>query len=141
MITDLIRDSVTRSEHLDSGTIDDALGTAKPALLALTAGGHLDSDPIVVVAAQLHLSITTVTGDGSLHLEENLGAVPGAATATDWTLYLPPSPPLAAMVEATAAKHPNLSAAEPPESRVEDRAADRSAAAAIDFDALAERER
>jgi hypothetical protein len=136
-ISDLIRDTLTRSDKLEETTIDDALATAKPALLALTAGGHLDDEPIVVVAGQMHLSITTVSGDGALTLEENLDAVPGAASASEWTLYLPTPAPLTEMVGAVAKKHPNLSSDEPPEDAKAP--ADRSAAA-VDLDALARRE-
>jgi hypothetical protein len=135
-IEDLIRDSLTRSDKLDAGTIDDALATAKPALLALTAGGHLDRDAVVVVAAQLHLSITTVTGDGALSLEENLVAVPGAASATEWTLYLPTPAPLGELVTTVAAKHPNLSVETPPADA--ESTSDRSAAT-VDLGAFARR--
>jgi hypothetical protein len=137
VIADLIRDSLTRSDKLDVATIDDALTTAKPALLALTAGGHLDRDALVVIAAQMHLSITTVSGDGALSLEENLAAVPGAASATEWLLYLPTPAPLTDMVTVIADKHANLSAAEPPEDA--ETTTDRTAAA-VDLDALARRE-
>lgn len=136
-ISDLIRDTLSRSDKLDTVTIDDALATAKPALLALTAGGHLDGEPLVLVAGQMHLSITTVTGDGALTLEENLDAVPGAASASEWTLYLPTPAPLTEMVSAIAKKHPNLSSDEPPDDA--EAPADRSAAA-VDLDALARRE-
>lgn len=137
VISDLIRDTLTCSEKLDSATIDDALVTARPALLALTSGGHLDRDPLVVVAAQLQLSITTVTGDGALMLEENLDAVPGAASEEDWTLYLPPSPPLGALVESIASGHPNLSAEAPPKN-VEQ--SSHPNLAAVDLDALLRRQ-
>jgi hypothetical protein len=137
VMSDLVRDSLSRSDKLDLTTIDEALATAKPALLALTAGGHLDRDSVVVVAAQMHLAITTVTGDGALTLEENLDAVPGAAAATEWTLYLPTPAPLTAMVTSVAKKHPNLSTSEPPEDA--EPASDRSVAA-VDLDALARRE-
>jgi hypothetical protein len=136
-IEDLIRDSLTRSDKLDAGTIDDALATAKPALLALTAGGHLDRDALVVVGAQLHLSITTLTGDGALSLAENLAAVPGAASATEWMLYLPTPAPLGELVAAVAAKHPNLTVETPPVDA--ESTADRSAAT-VDLGALARRE-
>jgi hypothetical protein len=137
VIGELVRDTLTRSVSLDPATVDDALSTAKPALLALVAGGHLDRDPLVLIAAQMHLSITTVTGDDALSLEENLEAVTGAASATEWTLYLPTPAPLTEMVTGVAKRHPNLSAEEPPDDA--EVPADRTAAT-VDLAALARRE-
>lgn len=134
-LSDLIRDTLTASEVLDHDEIDDALDEARPALLALVAGGHLDRSSLVLVAALLHLSITTVSGDGALTLEENLAVVPGATSATTWTLYLPTPEPLAGLVEATAEKHERLSAEAPPE----DAAVEATSQASIDLDALARR--
>ena len=136
-ITVLIRDSLARSVKLDMTNVDDALTTARPALLALTAGGHLDAYPLVLVAASLHLSITTVSGDRALTLDENLDAVSGAASATDWTLYLPKPEPLGAMITSIAGGHANLSVAEPPTESGD--SVDR-AAGAIDLEAFARRE-
>lgn len=133
-INDLVRDTLSASTNVDLAEVDDALDTARPALLALVAGAHLDRDPGVLVAAVLHLSITTVSGDRALTLDENLAPVPGAATATTWTLYLPPADPLADLVKATAAKHERLSADEPPED-----AAAEASAASVDLEALARR--
>jgi hypothetical protein len=135
-ISDLIRESLARAEKLNLSDIDNALATARPALLALTAGGHLDTNTLVVVAAALHLSITTVSGDRALTFEENLAAVPGAASATEWTLFLPTPDPLAAMVTKVADSHPNLSVAEPPAENADEK----TASAALDLDALARRE-
>lgn len=134
-ISELIRDSLARADKIDLADVDDALAKARPAFLALVAGGHLDTNPLVLVAAALHLSITTVSGDGALTLEENLAAVPGAASATEWTLYLPTPDPLGGMVKDVADSHPNLSVDEPPG----DSAAE-EASAALDLDALARRE-
>src|SRR4051794_12668187 len=85
--SDLIRDTLSRAVKLDLDEVDDALAIARPALLALVAGGHLETHALVLVAASLHLSVTAVSGDRALTLEENLAAVPGAASATTWTLY------------------------------------------------------
>ena len=82
-ISELIRDSLARADKIDLADVDEALATARPAFLALIAGGHLDAKPLVLVAGALHVSITTVSGDRALTLEENLAAVPGAASATD----------------------------------------------------------
>lgn len=134
-ISELIRHSLARAEKIDLADVDEALAKARPAFLALIAGGRLDTNPLVLVAAALHLSITTVSGDRALTLEENLAAAPGAAAATEWTLYLPTPDPLGAMVKGVADSHPNLSVDEPPS----DGAAE-EASAALDLDALARRE-
>jgi hypothetical protein len=136
-ISDLIRDSLARAEKLDLGNVDDALAKARPAFLALIAGGHLDTNALVLIAGALHLSITSVTGDRALTLEENLAAVPGAASATEWTLYLPTPDPLGAMIDAIAKSHSCLSADEPPADSAD--TSGQASAAALDLDALARR--
>lgn len=135
-ISDLIRDSLTRAEKIDLNEVDGALAKARPAFLALIAGGHLDAHPLVLVAGALHLSMTTVSGDGALTLEENLAAVPGAASASDWTLYLPAPDPLGPMVTKVAGSHRNLSVGEPPA----EAASVEAASSLVDLDALARRE-
>ena len=140
-ISELIRDSLARSEHIDLADVDGALGAARPALLALVAGGHLERNALVLVAAVLRLSITTVSGDKALTLEENLAAVPGAASATDWTLYLPTPDPLGALVTSCADAHPRLSTEEPPSADKQERAEKETAAAALDLEALMRRSR
>lgn len=137
-ISELIHDSLARADNFDLSDVDDALAKARPAFLALVAGGHLDVNPLVLVAGALYLSITTVSGDRALTLEENLAAVPGAASATEWTLYLPTPDPLGAMVNEIAGSHPRLSVAEPPGDT--DTAAAEAASSLVDLDALARRD-
>lgn len=132
----LVRDTLATSASIDLDDVDAALDAARPALLALVSGGHLDRDALVLVAASLHLSVTSVSGDRALTLEENLAAVPGAASATTWTLYLPTPDPLAATVTAVAKRHERLSAEEPPS----DAQAEEKTASMVDLDAFARRE-
>ena len=134
-ISDLVRETLAASSSLSTSEINEALDIARPALLALVSGGHTDEHPLVLIAAVLHLSITTVSGDGALTLEENLTAVPGAASATSWTLYLPTPEPLGGLVRTTAKRHARLSADEPPETAD----AEKASASLVDFDALARR--
>jgi hypothetical protein len=134
-IDDLLRDALTASAEVNLDDIDSALDAARPALLALVAGGHLDRHSLVLVAAPLHLSVTTVSGDRALALDENLATVPGAAGASTWTLYLPTPDPLAATVAAVAKQHSRLSAEAPPD----DATIEAKAASIIDLDALARR--
>lgn len=135
-ISDLIRDSLARAEKIDLTNVDGALAKASTAFLALMAGGHLDTHPLVLVAGALHLSMTTVSGDGALTLEENLAAVPGTASASDWTLYLPTPDPLGPMVTKVAESHRNLSVGEAPA----ETASAKAASSLADLDALARRE-
>jgi hypothetical protein len=109
----LLRDTLVCSAQVDDAEVDLALIAARSAGLALIAGGHLDREPLVLVGAPVHLSVTTVSGDRALTLDENLD-VPGGASIEDWTLYLPTPQPLSASVRAAAATHARLSTGEPP---------------------------
>lgn len=138
VISDLIRDTLARSDKIESSDVDAAMEVARPALLALVAGGHLAHHPLVLVAAQLHLSITSVYGDKALTLEENLDAVPGAATATTWMLYLPTPEPIGAVVEGAAGGHARLSTDTPPLD-ADKHGTEASSEAALDIAALLKR--
>jgi hypothetical protein len=134
-IAELISASLQHSQKISASEVDSCLSAAQGVGRQLVAGGHLDHDehPITVIAADLHLCVNTVSGDGALTLEENLNFVPGAATAEKWIVYLPTPDPLGAAVAAAASGDAHLSAAEPPEP-----AAKASSAAALDDDALRE---
>jgi len=112
-VATLLRDTLVCSARVDDAEVDEALTAARSAGLALIAGGHLDREPLVLVGAPVHLSVTTVSGDRALTLEENLD-VPGGASIEDWVLYLPTPEPLSASVCAVAATHARLSTGEPP---------------------------
>jgi hypothetical protein len=141
VIRDLIRDSLARAEKLDLDEVDTALDAARPALLALVAGAHLEKHALVLVAASLHASITTVSGDKALTFDENLDALPGAASATTWILYLPTPDPVGAVVARCADTHARLSTAEPPAEADQEQASAASTAADLDLDALMKRSR
>lgn len=85
----LIVDTLGRSPHLDEGPIRTELLATASIGPRLVAGGHLDSQPVVLVTENLHLSITITSGAEAFALEENLAAVPGGAAATDWTVHVP----------------------------------------------------
>ncbi len=114
VITSLVADSLTRSPRIDGGDVSAAMAAAAGVGRMLIAGGHLDDQPVVVVAGTMHLSITTVSGDEAFTLEENLNPVPGAASADSWTIHLPAADPLAAVVRSGAAASAHLSAEPPP---------------------------
>jgi hypothetical protein len=92
-ISQLITDTLTRSPHIPPQQVSVALAVAAPTCMMLTAGGYLERDPLVLVAADLQLSIATVSGDRAFSVEENLNPVPGAAEEHDWTLHLPTPEP------------------------------------------------
>jgi hypothetical protein len=114
VISALVADTLDRSASITRGEVVAAMETAAPAGRMLVAGGHLDAHSVVLVAAPVHLSITTVSGVAATTLEENLEPVPGGATATAWTIYLPTPDPLGDAVRAVAAGSPHLSAEEAP---------------------------
>lgn len=110
VIDALISDSLTRSSQIAREDVAQAMAAAGGAGRMLVSAGHLDREPIVVVAGALHLSITTVSGDEAFAVEENLNAVPGVGSAVDWTVHLPAAEPLTAAVCSAAASSPHLSA-------------------------------
>ena len=119
VITDLVADTIAASAALSRSDAEQAMAIAAPAGRMLIAGGHLDRHPLTLVAGQVHCEITTASGTAALTAEENLNPVPGAASATTYTLHLPAPDPLAAVVAAAVAGHPRLSDAAPsaPEAR------------------------
>lgn len=116
VIADLIRESITRSEHVSAVDVEATLQAARGVGRQLVAGGHLDKDEhsITVIAADLDLRLSTVSGDRALTLDENLNFVSGAAKARQWMIYLPTPEPLAAAVQSAVADQDHLSSTEPP---------------------------
>ncbi|MEU5903788.1 hypothetical protein ABZ780_05380 [Micromonospora sp. NPDC047467] len=114
VITDLVADTIAVSATCSRQEAEAAMQAAAPAGRMLIAGGHLDRRPLVLVAGTVHCQITTVSGTPALRADENLNIIPGAATATTFTIYLPAAEPLAQVVTDAVARHPRLSAGEPP---------------------------
>lgn len=116
-ITDLVVNTLGVSSSISTDDVRLALSIAAEVGRPLIAGAYLDRAPVVVVAPPLHLSITTVSGDAALgEVDRETETAAGAATAKEWTIYLPTPEPLAALVRTTANKHAHLSAEPPPES-------------------------
>jgi hypothetical protein len=113
VIAELVAGTLERSPSIDRSTVDAAMDTIGGVGRMLIAGGHLESDPITVVAGQLWLEIVTVSGDRALTIEENLNPVPGAATADDWKVHFPAEGALAKLIRDAAKKDDHLSADEP----------------------------
>lgn len=113
LIENMIVQSLEPSASIRTDDVRSGLAGVASVGRLLVAGGHLDRHPVTLVAAPVHLSIFTVSGDDALGTDDPEHVV-GAATATDWTLYLPSPDPLGAIVEDAVRSHPNLSADEPP---------------------------
>ncbi|MEH1126472.1 hypothetical protein [Micromonospora sp. CPCC 206061] len=134
VITDLVADTIAVSGFLARGEAEIAMLAAAPAGRMLIAGGHLDRHPLVLVVGAVHCAITTVSGTAALNAEENLNVIPGAATATTFTIYLPSPQPLVKVVAEAAAGHERLSVEAPPASQP--RAAAAAGAPLVDTEAL-----
>lgn len=108
--------TLARSTNIDQADVVATLSSLTPAGLALVAGGHLDRTPLTLVADPLRLTVATVSGERALTVvdNENPNPVPGAATCTDWTLYLPTPTGLASLITEVAAGVPHTTAGEPP---------------------------
>lgn len=134
IIRQLVQDTLERSEHIGATDVVDAMQIAAQAGRMLIAAGHLESAPLILVAGDLHLEITTVSGDQAFSLEENLNPVPGGATATEWTVHLPSDGPLGTAVRDVVAASEHLSADLPKASSAKSSLAETDAL--VDEDAL-----
>jgi len=114
-----------------------AMAAAAPAGVMLIAAGHLDRHAVVIVAPPLHLSITTVSGTAASTVEENLGPVPGGASADDWVIHLPTPDPLGDVVRSVAKGSARLSTEPPPDDAA--KSASQVEGDLIDLEALAKR--
>lgn len=112
-ITDLLADTLERSEEIERPEVERAMQAAGGVGRQLVSGGHLRKNPLILVAGEMWLEIEVLSGNAAVGLEENLNPVPGGGGASHWTLYLPPVEPLAKLVRAAAKEDEHLSAAEP----------------------------
>jgi hypothetical protein len=115
VITKLVCDTLERSPDIGRSDVEAAMAAAAPAGVMLIAAGHLDRHAVVIVAPPLHLSITTVSGTAASTVEENLGPVPGGASADDWVIHLPTPDPLGDVVRSVAKGSARLSTEPPPD--------------------------
>jgi len=117
VVSTLLADTLERSPSIPAGTVAKELAPLNGLGPALIAGGHLEDKGLVLVDEGFHLTIVVMTADAALEVEENLGPVPGGATATDgWTLHLPPAGPLDRAVSAAVKGSSHLSVEAPPTS-------------------------
>lgn len=134
----LVADTLDRSAVISRDAVEAVFETAAGLGRQLVAGGHLERHDLVVVAAPVHLAIRTVSGAAAITVEENLDPVPGGASATGWTVYLPTPDPLAQLVRELADRVEHLSA-EPAPAEVERSVAAHGYDSAIDLVAVAQR--
>ncbi len=131
-IRGLVDDTLERRSSVDRADVDVELTVLDQLARMLISAGHLEKNPLVLVAGGLWLEIGTVSGGKALTLEENLNPVPGGADATDWRLHVPQVEPMAKLARTTVKGHAHLSADEavqPTESAAK-------TAASVDLDAL-----
>lgn len=138
-IGELILATLDRSPNIAANEVMAAMNAACSVGRALVAGGHLEKHPVVVVADPVYLIITTVSGVAATNFEEDLGSVPGGATATDWTIYLPTPDPLGDIVRSALAGVVHLSADDPPGESITKSAPPLAGANMLNLDALARR--
>jgi hypothetical protein len=135
-ITNLLADTLERSEQIERDEVERALQSAGGIGRQLVSGGHLRKTPLVLVAGDLWLEIEVCSGDAALTVEENLNPVPGTAGISSWTLHLPQAEPLAKLVRAAAKSDQHLSA-DPPKAPAPASEGSSSGSAAFDDAALA----
>jgi hypothetical protein len=95
----LVRETLAPASAVDDAVVGRELDRSRDPIRMLIAGKHLRDSPIVLAAEPLRLEITVVSGDSALTLKESLGKVPGAATATDWSLHIPAPVPIAGWIQ------------------------------------------
>ncbi len=132
-VSELVGDTLQRSSSIERADVDSELEHLDQVARMLISAGHLEKDPLVLVAGELWLEITTVSGGPALTLEENLNPVPSGAGATDWTLFVPQVEPMTKLVRSSVKGHAHLSADEPAKPAREAATAN----ARVDLDALA----
>lgn len=131
-IRGLIGDTLERSASIERADIEMALDPLDGVARMMISAGHLEGHPLVLVAGELWLEVSTVSGAAALSLDENLNPVPGGARASDWTLHVPQVEPMAKLVRTAVQGNHNLSADEPTEPSQSSKAD-----VGVDLDALA----
>ena len=79
VVSGLLSQTLERSPAIPDGSVATELDILHGLGPALIAGGHLESNGLVLVDIGLHLTILVVTGDAAIRVDENLNPVPGGA--------------------------------------------------------------
>src|SRR5262245_15138571 len=97
VITDLVVASLDKSPSINGGVVRRQFEDAAPAGLALVAGGYLTGKRLTIVAGSLYLHIDVASGGDAFAAEadERPAAVPGAAAADTWSVFIDPPMALA----------------------------------------------
>lgn len=136
-VTGLLASTLERSPAVPDGSVAQELEPLRGLGPALIAGGHLESDGLVLVDDGLYLKVLVVTADAATKASENLNPVPGGASATSrWMLYLPRGGPLASCVADAVKTSGHLSADPPPKPEPDHKAAGHARESLIDLEAL-----
>ena len=137
VVSTLVADTLERSPEIPGGSVSQELKPLFGIGPALIAAGHLESKGVVLVDVGLHLTISVITADAALNVEENLNPVPGGASATErWILYLPQTGTLDASIAAAVNKSAHLSVDPPPKSAPASKTGGHSRESLIDLAAL-----
>lgn len=137
VVTTLITETLERSPAVPAGSVAGELAALDGLGPALIAGGHLESNGLVLCDIGLHVTILVMTSDAALTIKENRNPVPGGGRATDgWMLYLPSPGALDASVAAAAERSSHLSVDAPPKSAPSAKSSTREVGSAIDLEAL-----
>lgn len=139
VIEQLLISTLAKASDLKSDEVAAELQALRSLGPMLVAGGHLERGAILLVAAAVELSINTVAGVAALDLEENLNAVPGAAEATTWAVYLPKAEPLGHWIANTINGHAHLHLAGTSKARASSDGSDTSDAVVVDLAAFGRR--
>lgn len=135
VLLEIVKQTLAPASALVPAETERELDQARDAVRILIAGKHLKDSPIVLAADPLRLELTVITGDSALTLKETLGKVPGAATATEWSLHIPAPAPVAGWIE-DAVKSLDHVTSEPAATQAATASKGQFATSRIDADAL-----
>src|ERR1700722_18846202 len=136
----MIRETLVPATGVDDDDVAGALIGLTGMGRTLVAAGILVDEPIVLAAPPLQVEIYVSLGNDALKGEERLGKVPGAATASEWKLYVPDAAPygdqVAAAVSGPHALYAGAAPAAPAAPAPAAEAASAKSAVLVDADAL-----
>lgn len=135
VIVDLITATLAPATAIDQDNVASELRAAVPALRTLIAAKHLADDPVVLVAHPLRLEVRVVSGAKAIGMTEQLGKVPGAATASTWTVHLPAGATIGSWVDNAVAGLEHVTT-DPAPAPTKDTASASNGQLLVDLDAL-----
>lgn len=136
-LTALVVACLEPSPDIDTAEVSAEFASAAPAGTALIAGDYLTGERFTIIAGTMRLHIDVATGADAIDTEvdERLDAVPGAATATSWNVYIDAPGTLANTVSKVLAPLTHFHSGAAP--AVSDTSSGRTSGITIDLDALA----